>query len=99
MELCNIKTIMGIDLEKLRKALDNMTPEEMEEYFPKDTRPKGWISIEDSLPMMYAIDIGKGYTDYKVKLKDGSIRISGVSDHNIWYYDAKEMGITHWYND
>lgn len=30
--------------------------------FPPDTRPKGWLSIEEYLPMMYAIDIIQGYT-------------------------------------
>ena len=85
---------MAIDLEKLKKALDDMTPEEWDKYFPKDTTPKGWISIEDSLPMMYAIDIGKGYTEYKVKYQDGTEDISFVSDHNVWYYVAKESGIT-----
>jgi len=88
-----------IDLKKLKEAMDSITPEEMEKYFPEDTRPKGWISIEDSLPLMYAIDVVKGYTTYKVKYEDGTIAETGVSDHNVWYYDAKDAGITHWYNE
>ena len=67
-------------------------------YFPPDTRPKGWLSIEEYLPMMYAIDIIQGYTIYKVKDKDGNEFESAVSDHNVWYYVAKEAGITHWWN-
>lgn len=93
---------MALDLDKMSKALDealaNMTPEEMEKYFPKDTKPKGWISIEEHLPMMLAMDIMQGCTEYKVKDKDGNEFETGVSDHNVWYYMAKEAGITHWWN-
>jgi len=87
-----------IDLKKLEKALENITPEEIEEYFPADTRPKGWLSIEEYLPMMRAIDIRKGYTTFKVKYSDGSIRYTRVVDHCVWYYEAKKAGITHWWN-
>ena len=95
---------MAIDFDKISKALDKalseITPEEIEKYFPKDTRPKGWISIEDSLPYCSAIDFfEKGYSVYKVKNKDGVEGESGVADHNTWYYRAKEAGITHWWND
>jgi hypothetical protein len=93
---------MALDLEemsrKLGEALANMTQEEIDKYFPPDTRPKGWLSIEEYLPMMYAIDIMQGYTLYKVKDKDGNEFESTVSDHNVWYYMAKEAGITHWWN-
>ena len=65
---------------------------------PPDTRPKGWLSIEEYLPMMCAIDIVQGYTLYKVKDKNGNEFESAVSDHNNWYYYAKEEGITHWWN-
>lgn len=61
--------------------------------------PKGWVSIEDHLPQMLAMDIMVGYTTYKVKFKDGTESITAVSDHNIWYYRAKEEGITHWLNE
>ena len=84
--------------KKLHEALANMTQEDIDKYFPPDTRPKGWLRIEEHLPMMYAIDIMQGYTLYKVKDKDGNEFESGVSDHNVWYYMAKEAGITHWWN-
>jgi len=90
------------DLEEISKKLDeavaSITPEEMAKYFSPDTRPKGWLSIEEHLPMMYAIDMVQGYTLYKVKDKDGNEFGSAVSDHNVWYYMAKEAGITHWWN-
>ncbi len=94
---------MAIDFKKISKkikeSLDNLTEEEINEYFPPDTRPKGWLSIEEYLPKMYAIDIIQGYTLYKVKDKEGNEFESGVSDHNMWYYFAKEEGITHWWNE
>jgi hypothetical protein len=93
---------MTLDLEKISKdidyALENMTEEEIRKYFPADTRPKGWLSIEEYLPMMLAIDFLDGGTIYKVKDKDGNEFLSLVSDHNVWYYMAKEDGITHWWN-
>ena len=95
---------MAIDLEKaaenFKKALENITDEEIEKYFPKDNTPKGWVSVEDKLPMMFAADIMQGYTEYKVKFADGNEGITRVSDHTSWYYFvAKEAGITHWYNE
>ena len=94
---------MALDFDKMRKdlkeALENMSQEEIDKYFPPDTRPKGWLSIEDYLPQMYAVDIMQGYTLYKVKDKDGKEFESAVCDHNVWYYHAKDLGITHWWND
>lgn len=90
---------MAIDLDKLREKLANITQEEIYKYFPKDTRPKGWLSIEDYLPMMMAMDIMIGGTEYKVRYEDGTEGCSMVSDHNTWYYNAKETGITHWFNE
>ena len=94
---------MELDLEKLQKrwddAFDNITQEEIDKFFPPDTRPKGWLSIEEYLPMMYAKDMRQGYSLYKVKDKDGNEFTSGVADHNTWYYRAKENGITHWWNE
>ena len=84
--------------KKLNQALENITPEEIAIYFPADTRPKGWVSIEEHLPMMYAMDYFNGGTFYKVKDKEGNEFESFVSDHNLWYYLAKEEGITHWWN-
>ena len=93
---------MALDLEEMKKKIDeflaNITQEEINKYFPPDTRPKGWLSIEEYLPMMCAIDIVQGYTLYKVKDKNGNEFESAVSDHNNWYYYAKEEGITHWWN-
>ena len=93
---------MALDLEEMKKKIDeflaNITQEEINKYFPPDTRPKGWLSIEEYLPMMCAIDIVHGYTLYKVKDKNGNEFESAVSDHNNWYYYAKEEGITHWWN-
>ncbi len=85
--------------DKISQALDNISDEDLEKYFPEDTRPKGWLSIEDYLPPMLAIDISKGATAYRIKRKDGSIGETFVSDHNIWYYEAKQEGITHWFNE
>ena len=93
---------MKLDLEEMRKKLDealaNMTQEEIDKYFPPDTRPKGWLSIEEYLPMMKAIDVMQGYSIYKVKNKEGNEFETAVSDHHVWYYMAKEVGITHWWN-
>jgi hypothetical protein len=92
-----------MDLEKAKKALEKalkeLTPEEIEKYFPKDTKPKGWISIEEHLPMFKAMDFMQGGSVYKVKNKDGEEYESMVGDHNTWYYLAKSDGITHWWND
>ena len=45
---------MSTDYEELSKkvteALKNITQEEIDEYFPPDTTPKGWLSIEEYLP-------------------------------------------------
>ncbi len=93
------------NFEKIRKefkeSLANMTQEEKAELnklFPPDTRPKGWLSIEDHLPMWLADDLEQGYSVYKVKDKEGNEFESFVTDHNLWYYKAKEAGITHWFN-
>lgn len=71
---------------------------EMREHF-RDKRPKGWLSIEEHLPMMYAKDIMQGYSEFKIKYADGKEGVARVSDHNIWYYHAKEAGVTHWFNE
>jgi len=61
--------------------------------------PKGWISIEDHLPECYAHDLLNGGTTYKVKDQAGNQWESNVTDHHMWYHKAKELGITHWYNE
>lgn len=89
-------------VKALRNHLKNMTPqekEEMKEFF-KDKNPKGWVSVEDGLPMWKAMDVMKGYSEYKVKDKEGKEFVTQVTDHTTWYYFvAKEQGITHWWND
>jgi hypothetical protein len=88
-------------IKVLRKHLENMTEEqkeEMREHF-RDKRPKGWLSIEGHLPMMFAGDIMQGYSIFKVRDKTGKEFDSAVSDHHIWYYRAKDEGVTHWLNE
>lgn len=90
---------MGLDLEKIKEAIRNMTQEDIDKYFPPDTRPKGWLSIEEYLPMWMASDFQQGCSIYKVKDKDGNEFDTQVGDHNTWYYYAKSEGITHWLNE
>ena len=89
--------------DKLREHFENMTEEEIEaerlKYFPESTTPKGWVSIEDELPMWLANDVAKGFSEYKVKFLNGCEGITCVSDHNTWYYHAIDAGITHWWNE
>jgi uncharacterized protein YbaR (Trm112 family) len=92
---------LKFSLDLLKQHLATMTEtekNEMREYF-KDDRPKGWLSIEDHLPMMLAKDIMNGCSKYKVRYSDGKEWITYVSDHNTWYYNAKDVGITHWFNE
>jgi len=102
--MANGLTWIEMNIEKLKEYLDSKTPEELtkewNEMFPLENEPsKGWVSIEDHLPQMYAIDIMKGYSEFKVKYDDGKEDVAWISDHNVWYYVAKEAGITHWFND
>lgn len=90
---------MTLDLDKIKKLIENITPEEIEKYFPDRNIPKGWVSIEDYLPMMLAMDVVKGYTEYKVKFKDESEGVTCISDHTMWYYYAKEAGVKYWWNE
>lgn len=83
----------------LKETPEKVLKAEVDKYFPEDKTPKGWVSIEEHLPMMLAMDIRRGCTEYKVLYEDGHEDTSCVSDHNIWYYHAKETGITHWRND
>lgn len=89
-------------VKALREHLESLKSEQIEEIREKyftDKRPKGWLSIEEHLPMMFAIDIVRGYSVFKVKDKDGNEFESAVADHNTWYYRAKDEGITHWLNE
>lgn len=88
-------------LNNLRNYLKNMTKEqeaEMREHF-RDKRPKGWLSIEEHVPMMLIKDISEGSSKIKVKYQDGTEGFSYVSDGHIWYHRAKDEGITHWFNE
>lgn len=81
---------------------DFITSGMYEEGVMKDYKeiPSGWISIEDHLPKMLAIDfISKGFSTFKAKYADGSEFETHVSDHDVWYVMAKGIGITHWWND
>ena len=48
--------------------------------------------------MFKAVDLFEGGTEYKILFKNGVEAYSRVADPNTWYYFAKEIGITHWYN-
>lgn len=94
---------MALDLDDMNKKLDDalskLTKEEIEMYF-SDNTPKGWVSIEDDLPQCLAMDfITKGYSVCRVKDNNGNEFDSHVTDHNVWYYEAKDAGITHWWNE
>lgn len=89
--------------ENFRKHLASLTDEEKENLLPKiEPIPLGWLSIEEHLP---AVTVGDFLNNnalikiIKVKDKDGNEFMSQVGDHMIWYYGAKEVGITHWLNE
>ena len=95
-------------LEEVKQKKDdffnNLSEEEKvkleEKYFPKeDGAPKGWVSIEESLPTLRASDLSEGGTEYKILFEDGFEAYSRVTDPNTWYYWAKEVGVTHWYSE
>lgn len=95
------KQKLNNSLNLLRNHLKNISEEEkknIQEFFI-DKKPKGWLSIDEYLPMMYVKDITQGYSVFKVKDKNGKEFDSIVTDHNIWYYRAKDEGITHWFNE
>ena len=87
--------------DKFAELLDSMSDEEKQILFEsfEDKTPKGWVSIEDAVPSWLAKDIVQGYTIYKVKFNDGSEGESCVTDGSVWYYLAKEAGVTHWFNE
>ena len=92
-------------LKEISKAIDkhfaSLTESDIEEIKKRfeDKRPKGWLSIEEYLPMMYARDVMQGYSMFKVKDINGAEFYSPVADGNTWYFRAKEVGIILWYND
>lgn len=89
-------------LKKLEALIDNMTPEEKarHEYLLKSSeKPKGWLSIEEHLPVWKAKDFEKGYTTVRVRYSTGRSGYSQCTDHNMWYHIMKDSGVTHWWND
>lgn len=99
-DLGTFKVYVGIDMNKLREEIKNMSEEEFHDAFFDDRPlPKGWISIEEYLPYMDAGDLFTGGTRYKVKNNDNVEFESLVMDHHMWYHDAKVVGITHWWNN
>ena len=95
-----MKKKLNKKFDEALKKLKNMSFEEFEKHFQADTRPHGWLNIEDYLPECYVQDFVKqGYSIFKVRDKDGNEFESKILDHNTWYYDAKKQGITHWWNE
>lgn len=92
---------LELAVESFGKALENLTPEEIEKHFPPENIPKGWVSIEEHLPAVRVDDFLNNNGIVRVILvkdKNGSEFRVNVGDHNMWYYGAKEAGITHWWN-
>ena len=94
---------MGDMAKKLREHLKDPENLARAKKFFEENRwdegiPHGWVDIEDHLPMMMAMDLTTG-TKYKVKFENGTESETFVRDHQMWYYRAKEIGITHWWYD
>lgn len=89
--------------DRLEEQLDKFLQEMKDDYFKEyieESIPKGWVNIEEYLPQCLGGDfVTKGYSSYKVLDKDGNEFESKVNDSKIWYYKAKESGITHWWNE
>jgi hypothetical protein len=70
--------------QKLKELLDNISEEETAEM--KEF-------FRDKKP--------KGWLNIEEYLPKmyGKEFESPLSDHNVWYYEAKKLGITHWFND
>lgn len=88
---------------ELRNHLNSLSEDELEKMredfkSQEESIPDGWVDIELHLPQMLVKDIVQGYSTYKVMNIDGEIFETIVSDHNVWYYQAKKQGITHWFN-
>lgn len=101
-QLLNRRSQTDISLELLEQHLDSMTDEErlsLQEFLRDDT-PRGWIELRDGgpVPMLLAIDVAHGCSPYMVRNADGEESWEFVGDGNIWYYDAVQRGVTHWYN-
>jgi hypothetical protein len=85
--ICKSGTINGSLLIDIQKA--------MQEYHDQFNN---WISVEESLPMVTVDDFLNNNELSKAILVTNGIdmRLDFVGDHNVWYYVAKEAGITHW---
>ena len=75
---------------KIDNFFNNLTEDEKEKlkekYFPKESNtPKGWVSIDESLPMSKAVDLFEGGTEYKILFEDGVEAYSRVADPNPCY--------------
>ena len=97
----NTENIFDKAIKSLRKHLQSLSEAEKEALRERliDKRPKGWLNIEEHLPHMYIKDMKQGYSIFKVRDKSGNEFNSHVTDHNIWYDHAKDLGITHWLNE
>lgn len=98
--------ILKKSLELLDEYLSQNSPEElqklMDEISGPDSNLKGWVDIEEELPMVTCGDVLENNALVKfVKVKNTKEEEweSQVGDHNTWYYHAKEAGITHWWKD
>lgn len=89
---------MSIDLNKNNDKIDRALIDIDPEYFKFSSIPKGWVDIDEHLPMWLAEDVGQGYTTYKVRDHNGNEFESAVSDSILWYQIAKQRNITHWFN-
>lgn len=63
--------------QKIDNFFNNLSEEEKvklkEKYFFQEyDTPKGWVSIEESLPTPRASDLIEGGTEYKILFEDGS---------------------------
>lgn len=97
------KPLPSLDL--LDQHIRNMTEDDWDKYFPDRHKKQveEWVNIEDELPVVRCCDIGRNeaFLARVVKVKDinGKEFHSQVGDHLMWYYMAKENGITHWYRE
>jgi hypothetical protein len=85
-------------VERLMSSVNTERDIEFEKFF-KSRLPKGWISIEQHLPIWLPKDVLKGFSSYMVKNHLGQVFQSKVTDHNLWKLTAIKNNITHWYND
>ena len=73
--------------QKIDNFFNNLTEDEIEKlkekYSPKENNtPKVWVSIDEGLPMLKAVDLFEGGTEYKILFEDGVESYSRVLDPN-----------------